>query len=215
MRTNSKICIVISNLTYEKAIQEIENISFAEIRMDLLNYTDQQYQNIFAKLTKSIATYRDSLDTQTVEQNYTTAIKYGCSYIDLDVELSENLRLKLIEKARNSGCKVILSYHNYTNTPTLQELTKIVNNLFTKDAEVVKIACMANDQADCARVLGLYENHKNLVAFCMGKLGLITRMATPVIGAPYTYASISDTEIAPGLPSYNLVNDFLEKYNVD
>ena len=73
---------------------------------------------------------------------------------------------------------------------------------------------MANDQADCARVLGLYENHKNLVAFCM-ETGLITRLTAPIIGAPYTYASVSDTEIAPGLPSYNLVNDFLEKYNVD
>ncbi|HOG19471.1 MAG TPA: type I 3-dehydroquinate dehydratase [Salinivirgaceae bacterium] len=215
MKTNSKICIVLGNLTYEKAIQAIETISFAEIRMDLLNYTYQQYQNIFAKLTNSIATYRDSVDTQTVEQNYTTAIKYVCSYIDLDIELPENLRLKLIEKARNSGCKVILSYHNYTNTPTLQELTKIINNLFTKGADVVKITCMANDQADCSRVLGLYENYKNLVAFCMGKLGLITRLAAPIVGAPYTYASILDTEIAPGLPSYSLVNDFLDKYNVD
>ncbi len=211
MVSNNKVCAVIGKLTYEKTLQVIGNISFAEIRMDLLNFNAEQYKNIYRNINNTIATYRNVSDYPAIEKNYIIAIENNCTYIDLDIELATNLRTKLITKAIANGCKIILSYHNYAKTPTLPELTKTIKKMFAEGAHIAKIACMANKQTDCARIMGLYENHKNIVAFCMGKLGMITRLSAPYFGAPYTYAAASEAEIAPGMLNYNFVNDFFTK----
>ena len=61
-----------------------------------------------------------------------------------------------------------------------------------QDADVVKIAVMANTPADVARVLKLQrEATKPTVAFCMGELGFPTRFTALKYGAPWIYAAFN------------------------
>ena len=56
-------------------------------------------------------------------------------------------------------------------------------------ADVVKLACQVNEPADNIRLLSLYDKEEQLVIVGMGPLGVITRIAGPLLGALFTYAA--------------------------
>ena len=49
-------------------------------------------------------------------------------------------------------CKIIVSSHNYHNTPSLEELGNLVADIQAAGADIVKIATTALDITDVARV---------------------------------------------------------------
>ena len=65
-------------------------------------------------------------------------------------------------------------------------------------ADLVKLACQANSQADSARLLSLYENYKNILVIGMGAQGAITRIAAPFLGAPFSFVAGKAGKTAPG-----------------
>jgi 3-dehydroquinate dehydratase-1 len=73
-------------------------------------------------------------------------------------------------------------------------MCSIVETCKKQGADVVKLVTTAENKSDAARVLSLYDRYPdtNLLAFAMGEAGLITRVACVFLGAPYTYAAISD-----------------------
>ncbi|MDD2550038.1 MAG: type I 3-dehydroquinate dehydratase [Bacteroidales bacterium] len=210
------ICLSIGHADYETILELLKQVALAEIRIDLLYLNEEQLKSIFTKHNNLIAAYRsDSSDNKEIEMGLNLAIENGCKFIDIDIEMPELPRKKLITKAHTKGCKVIISYHNFTETPSLKELNAIIDKLFESGADLAKLACMANSPNDCARVMGLYENHSNLVAFCMGDLGKLTRLAAPILGAPFTYASAQGKATAPGQMAINEVELFLNSYKFD
>ncbi|MDR2813842.1 MAG: type I 3-dehydroquinate dehydratase, partial [Prevotellaceae bacterium] len=111
----------------------------------------------------------------------------------------EAYRKTLVELAKKHGCKIIISYHNFEQTPGLPEMRQIVADSRSMGADVVKLVTTARSTHDSARVLSLYEGEKNLVAFAMGHEGRVTRVACLYLGAPFTYASPAlGLEAAPG-----------------
>src|SRR5262249_39963682 len=70
---------------------------------------------------------------------------------------------------------------------------------------VVKLAVRAQQPADNLRVLRLLEKPaRPTVAFCVGDLGLPSRVLGARLGAPFTYAAFKQERgIAPGLPSFD------------
>lgn len=213
MDIKSKICLSIGGVEFEGVIQHLRTVELAEIRMDLLDFSDEQFRTIFQSHRNLIATYRspegDYLSASTM---LAKAIQFGCAYIDIDIATPDSFRSALKNAARSKGVNVILSYHNFNQTPSNEELVNIAFELFVEGADIAKVACMANSPDDCDRVLGLYDTHKNLVAFCMGPIGTKTRLAAPLLGAPFTYASLKGCETAPGQIEYEEMKQFLKDY---
>jgi len=213
MDVNSKVCLSIGSIPFQDVLQNLQNVFFAEIRMDLLDFSDQQFGAIFQNHKNLIATYRSPEgDFLTAATMLAKAIQFGCAYIDIDIATPDSFRSALKNAARSKGVKVILSYHNFNQTPTSEELSNIASELFIEGANIAKIACMANLPDDCDRVLSLYDAHKNLVAFCMGPIGTKTRLAAPLLGAPFTYASLKGSVTAPGQIEYEEMKQFLKDY---
>lgn len=206
-----KICLTIANVTYDEALKHLNNVSLAEIRMDLLDFSDEQFSSIFNHSKYTIATYRSDSNFELLFSKYCQAIDFGCTCVDIDINIPEIYRDKIADLAHSSGRNVILSYHNYAKTPIHQDLMRVIDKMRTCGADIVKIACIANSTEDCSRILGLYENQTKLVAFCMGEIGKITRLSAPMLGAPFTYASIKGKEVAPGQICYSEVESFFEK----
>jgi 3-dehydroquinate dehydratase-1 len=206
-----KICLTIGNVTYGEALKHLNNVSLAEIRMDLLDFSDEQFSSIFSQSKYKIATYRSDSNFELLFSKYSQAIELGCTCVDIDINVPEVYRDKIADLAHSKGCKVILSYHNYEKTPNHKDLMRVIDKMRGSGADIVKIACIANSTEDCSRVLGLYENHTKLVAFCMGEIGKITRLSAPLLGAPFTYASIKGKEVASGQICYSEVESFLQK----
>jgi 3-dehydroquinate dehydratase type I len=97
-----------------------------------------------------------------------------------------------MERAQAQHCKVIISYHNFENTPPLSELQSVVSQSVSMGADITKLVTAAHTASDAARILSLYEHHSSpLTAFAMGAAGQITRIAAPFLGAPFTYAALA------------------------
>ena len=209
-KMHPKICLTIGNVTFDEALKHLSNVSLAEIRMDLLDFSNEQFSSIFSQNKCTIATYRSDNHFDVLFSKYSQAIEFGCTCVDIDINVPEVYRDKIADLAHSKGCKVVLSYHNYEKTPGHRDLSRLVEKMVGSGADIVKIACTAHSTEDCSRVLGLYEKYTKLVAFCMGEIGKITRLAAPMLGAPFTYASIKGKEVAPGQMNYDVVESMLK-----
>lgn len=206
------ICVSLAGISFQECVKLIGKTEFAEVRIDQLDLSDEQFGSLFAMKSKTIATCRPGKDTDQRLALLKLAIESGAGYVDIEYESDETFRNELVHYAKAHNCIAIISYHNFDNTPSIKELNDIIDNSFKWGADRVKIATNALNQADCARVMALYENHKNLIAFCMGKIGTITRVAAPLLGADFTYAAINKAlATAPGQLT---VEGFMDVYDV-
>ncbi len=129
-----------------------------------------------------------------------SAIASGVDYVDLEEDIAEKI-------PRYGKTKRIISLHNFEFTPA--ELEDVHDRLARLDADIVKIATMANSFADTIRMLRLMEHAKvPTIAICMGDLGMVTRILSLRYGAPFTYAAMdSERKIAPGMIPWKTMRD--------
>jgi len=161
---------------------------------------------------KSIATCRRGKDDDHRLALLKLAIESGAGYVDIEYESDVTFRTELVNYAHSHNVLVIISYHNFKNTPSIEELNDIIDRSFIWGADRAKITTTATIRADCARVMSLYEKHENLIAFCMGEIGTITRVAAPLLGAEFTYAAISKAlATAPGQLT---IEGFMDVYGI-
>jgi len=205
-------------MDFEECLAFTRKEPFVEFRFDLLDLSPFQVDEVVSSARKSIATYRpDSGDPDRQIQTMLTAIKSGANYVDIELEADSYYRNELIKEARTHGRDVIISYHNFDHTPDAGSLKKIVNSCKKAGADVVKIACRVKEQKDVQALMSSYQEDTRMVVIGMGKLGLITRVAAPFLGAEFTFASPdSDRKTAPGQISreklYELINQSTEQF---
>ncbi len=134
-----------------------------------------------------------------------TAIADQADYVDLEWDVAGEI-------PRYGKTKRIVSYHNFDETP--EHIEDIHEKLCGLDPDIVKIATMANNPLDNMRVLRLSrDSDVPTVAFCMGEMGLPSRVLCGRFGAPMTYATFhEDRQMAPGQLSYK---QMVELYDYD
>ena len=131
------------------------------------------------------------------------AIESGAAYVDIELKTDAGLRDALIRQARDQGVQSIVSWHNFTSTPSAQALRTILQEQYRSNAAIGKIVTMARSFQDVLRVLELQTEAAEiglpLIAFCMGPIGVISRVATLGLGGFMTYAAADgDLGTAPG-----------------
>lgn len=206
------ICTSIGTLSCEECLNILAKSECAEIRLDLNSYSIAEIRQIFAFPIPLIATCRlGTLNDAERVVVLKTAVESGASMLDLELESSAVLFDEMRAFAQTHGCRVIVSYHNYYETPARDSLEKILDQCFYAGADIAKIACLAVKPADAAEILSLYAANKNIVAISMGEYGKITRLAAPFLGAPFTYASVADhTPTADGQMEVSTLKQLME-----
>lgn len=123
------------------------------------------------------------------------AIIGGAEYVDIEEDIAASI-------PRYGDTRRIVSYHNFDETPV--DLDGIYQRMAKCDPDVIKIVTMANSPLDNVRLLQLAEQADiPTVAFCMGEMGLPSRVLCARTGAPFTYAGFSrEREMAPGQLTY-------------
>jgi 3-dehydroquinate dehydratase-1 len=141
------------------------------------------------------------------------AVQGGASYVDIELKSDKTAVRRLCDAARGKNCtEVIISWHNFTETPEAAELMDIFSRQRNSGAHIGKIVTMAHAFTDVLRVLQLQElAHRQgfpLIAFCMGRAGMISRVATLELGGFMTYAAPDANDAtAPGqLAVADLIN---------
>ncbi|HEX5472613.1 MAG TPA: shikimate dehydrogenase [Lacipirellulaceae bacterium] len=124
------------------------------------------------------------------------AIANGVEYVDLEEDIAGNI-------PRFGKTKRIVSYHSFRNTP--DNLRELHDRLKSLDADIVKIATMANQPHDNLRVLEMMqESNSPTIGMCMGDIGIASRILGAKFGAPFTYATFHhERALAPGQLSYD------------
>jgi 3-dehydroquinate dehydratase-1 len=172
----------------------------AELRFDKIQPQADEIKKLLNFNIPIIATCRNQKynDSQRFEI-LKTAVENGAAYVDIEIESTEEYRKKLTETARKNACKIIISYHNFEETPAIAELKNIVAQAKRHDADLLKIVTTAQNCKDVARILSLYQIEKNIIAFAMGELGKNSRIESFKLGAPFIYAAFEEgSESATG-----------------
>lgn len=195
------ICLSIADVTADEAVNILAKVELAELRLDRIDFDKKDLGRLFSAKAGTIATCRrnDKMNEDERKEIIIEAIKKGASMVDVEVENSDDFKNEIIKTAKKNKSTVIVSYHDFEKTPVMRELEQILNWCFESGADTAKIACQAHSVEDAARLLALYSFGRPLISIGMGDAGKITRIAAPLLGAPFTYASAEDAKrTAPG-----------------
>ena len=181
----------------EKALEKGE---LAEIRIDLIKDLDlSEINNKFDK-KRIIVTNRKKDEGGLFEGSESErisplidALKIGFGFIDIESSSIDSLH-NLISKRReyNSKTNIIISYHNFEETP--QNLKEILLQMENQGHDIVKIVAYAKDISDNLRIKDLVSSrssqNKKIISFLMGEKGEISRILCNSWGSYTSYAPL-------------------------
>lgn len=210
------LCIPITAANTKDALRDMqlasELVDLLELRLDYIK--DPDLETLIGKKPRPIiATCRPQREggkfTGSEEERLAIlekAIDLGAEYVDIE---HDSAIAGFVEKA---GAKIIVSYHNFSETPSDAELREIYQRLTDTGAHVVKIVTFAREITDNLRIFKLLEDANRLtIAFCMGELGQISRILAPKYGSFLSFASLGEgKESAAGQLS---ARELLDVYN--
>lgn len=209
------ICVSLGRTRHKMVVAEHRALAergaeLVELRLDWLSHLPDVGRLIENRPTPVIITCRRAEDRGrwrgTEEQRQTllrSAIVSGVEYVDLEEDVA-----KLIP--RYGETKRIISYHNFDETPA--ELQEIHTRLAKLDPDIIKIVTMANAPGDITRMLQLVK-HSDIptAGFCMGEIGLPSRILCGRYGSPLTYCTFNaDRELAPGQIQFEEMRDLYQ-----
>jgi 3-dehydroquinate dehydratase-1 len=127
----------------------------------------------------------------------------GADAVDIELSTEKEERDRVVKAAKSNGKTVIISYHDFSKTPSFQEMKSTVEGAFLAGADIAKLAFMPHSMRNVLDLLELTldakETGRAICTIAMGKLGEHTRVIAPLYGSVLTYASIKDTaSSAPG-----------------
>jgi len=133
------------------------------------------------------------------------AVRLGVEYVDIEVATDDGLARLVIDAAAGQEChtKIVVSFHDFNATPTAGALRRIWGFCREKGGDIVKIVTHARCSEDNLRVLSLIpysrKRGQDIIAFCMGEQGRISRIMAPLLGSHLTFAALDKgEESAPG-----------------
>lgn len=195
------ICTTIQNKELPEILKALEGLEMAEIRLDRCALEDEEIETLFQGSDIPLVATCRMAEEPDAPRLLELAIMSGAKYADLEMEAPAAVGRRIREACQNYGTVLIRSYHNFENTPSRELLRSLAERCRSFGGEVVKIVTTATSKADIAAVQSLYADAApgSLIAFCMGDEGRESRLDALRLGAPYTYACLSEEEsAAPG-----------------
>lgn len=200
---------------------------FIEIRLDYLDNLSESLTKIQSLISRDvIVTIRKKTEggkfsgreKRRVELLRTCLSELRPSFMDVELAtLEENS--SLISELKNRTTRTIVSHHSFQDTPNNSKLAEIFRAT-PSFAYALKIATKANSFRDNLRILSLYDSEMlqqkapmKLIAFCMGEIGVYSRIECLASGAPLTFVSLPKEAVAPGQLDFQTMKQALELRN--
>ena len=220
----TEICIPITAKTIDEAIIELKEaeklVDLIELRIDYIKDIDKNKLNkLLENRNKKVIVTCISKDSNgNFEGNeedridlLKSAIELNSDFIDIEIDVDKNAIKSIIDNKNKT--KIIVSYHNFKETPDSEELNKIYNEIKKLNPDLIKIVTNANSINDNFRIFNLLSGKNELIAFCMGLRGQISRILAPKYGSKITFASLKENkESAVGQIS---IEEMKNVYNID
>ncbi len=209
------LCIPIMTETTEEALRQMPRCfalaDLVELRIDAIINVDLD-SLLSSPGGKVVVTNRKGDEGGRFSGNEEERVALLCKAVTLkadfvDIELSTDPKLisVLAETIRKHGrrTQLIVSHHDFTGTPPMDDLFRIVDKSYRCGADIVKVATYARSMDDTMTILNLISTiqrqNRSIIAFCMGETGKISRVVAPLLGSVMTFAtSEKGAESAPG-----------------
>ncbi|WCJ23565.1 Shikimate dehydrogenase (NADP(+)) [Euphorbia peplus] len=226
MRNPTLICAPIMGDSVDKMIFDLgkaqsSGADLVEIRLDSLRSFDPNQHLKFlisSSPLPTLFTYRpkweggeyDGDENQRLDV-LRLAMELGADYVDVELQVARSFNDSIRGK-KPAKCKVIVSSHNYHNTPSVEDLGNLVADIQASGADIVKFATTALDITDVARVFQItVHSQVPIIGMVMGERGLISRVLCAKFGGYLTFGTLESGIVsAPGQPT---IKDLLDLYN--
>jgi 3-dehydroquinate dehydratase/shikimate dehydrogenase len=206
------ICVTIGRGRHRHVMAEHKHLAengirLVELRLDFIQGPVQVKRLLKDRPCPAVVTCRRASEGGRWEQSedarlllLRTAIIEGAEYVDLEDDVAGKV-------PRYGKTKRIVSHHDFAKTPA--DLTLLHKRLVSLDADIVKIATMANHPTDNLRMLELVHSSKvPTIGICMGDIGVPTRILAGRAGSPFNFATFQDDRaIAPGQIGWRQMRD--------
>ncbi|KDP23584.1 hypothetical protein JCGZ_23417 [Jatropha curcas] len=220
------LCTPLMGTTVDQMLIEMQKAKeigadVVEIRLDCLrNFSPTQDLEILIKRSPlpTLVTYRPVWEGGQYEGDETKrqdalrlAMQLGANYVDVELEVAHDFNSSIYGK-KPDNFRVIVSSHNFHNTPSAEAIANLVARIQATGADIIKIATTALDITDCARIFRIMVHSQiPVIGIVMGERGQISRLLSPKFGGYLTYGALEAGAIsAPGQPT---VKDLLDLYN--
>lgn len=200
------ICVPIMAKDTREALSRISAANAAadamEFRLDVMR--SFALDEMIARAAKPvIATWRSkregglgNADFRAVSRLLLRASSLGADFLDVEYRMPPEYRREVFRERGRS--RVISSLHIMRDTPGMSELERALERMSAAGTDVVKIVTRATVPEDNLRVLGLIPKARRIgveiVAFCTGPLGRVSRVASMALGAYLTFACLGPGE---------------------
>lgn len=121
----------------------------------------------------------------------------------IDIELNSTLCPDLCTLAAELNKPIIVSHHDFEGTPSLAELTGLMEKMLVWPNALPKFALKADSPEDICTLMRLAAEYAPMRPVCimgMGDAATATRTALPALGTRFTYGYL-DRPSAPGQKS--------------
>ena len=211
-----KICGVITENNFELVAGVDRFVDLYEVRIDLIGDGWQEWVNRLQRPWIACNRRREEGGNWTGDESsriasLVKAMKLGARIVDIELRTQDLART--VKQIKDYRALCLISYHNLTETPAIQELIQIVKEEIDSGADICKVVTTPRRFEDNFTVLSLFEEYKEikLVAFTMGELGIVSRVLSAISGGYFTYASINGIPgSAPGQLTATYLRSFYE-----
>ncbi len=196
-----RVCVSIRESTSQRAAESVARATawadLVEIRADFLQ--DLDFDLLLGKKTKPVIfTLRSRRECgiyagpeRRRQETILEAAERGADYIDVEYSSAWQPILQCVPRE-----KVILSHHNFEETP--QNLESLVDAMAASGAGILKVAVRARCLADNIRIARLLDYSRtknwNLCALAMGREGIPSRILGPLWGSWMAFAALPGAE---------------------
>ncbi len=148
-------------------------------------------------------------------------------YLDIEMNTETNILDEIINNALQNKVKIIFSHHNFENTTTFDKSLELIRNFKEKlvrglslnskiiEDSIFKIIFTAQNFEDNLIPLKLCKefSHSNqkVISFCMGELGIFSRIMCVLAGSFLTYASLEE-KTASGQININKMKEIYDLF---
>lgn len=136
----------------------------------------------------------------------------------LDIELERGDVAPIVQAAHKTETTVVMSYHNFAETPDLKSIMDKFEKMSLAGADVLKIALMPQKPEDVltlmqATILARRTYEVPVISMSMGAAGQCSRILGTLDGSCATFASLQKAS-APGQIQAETLSEYLKAFAV-
>ena len=224
-----KVCVAIIGSTaaemLEKASAVVKETPFLEFRLDYLEkpllalpklkhfFTDNTAATGIATCRRTTNGGKFSGKVVDEIEVLSKAAAAGFHIVDVELESAEAMKKGELQKLRDTGVALIVSYHDFEATKDLEGIYKRIIPFQPDFIKIVPTAKTLTDNVTLMRFIEHMEDHSNIIGICMGDAGIISRVLGVRAGSAFTFAAATvGEETGPGQIA---ARTLIETYRID